>query len=136
MVPRKSSAPDEPDLAILLVAAHRVLTDRLLAAMDDAGLPMRPAWGFVIRALHDRPLPLARLAELLDVTKQAAQQTVDEMQAAGPLTREEDGGEDAAAGPAPGEDRPGRRPPQAHRADRRGCARARDRAPGQRPART
>src|SRR3954449_4119113 len=90
MVPRKSSAPDEPDLAILLVAAHRVLTDRLLAAMDDAGLPMRPAWGFVIRALHDRPLPLARLAELLDVTKQAAQQTVDDMQAAGLVERQDD----------------------------------------------
>jgi DNA-binding MarR family transcriptional regulator len=90
MPPRKSSLPDEPDLAILLVAAHRVLTDRLLSAMDAAGLEMRPTWGYVIRALHDRPLPLARLAELLDVTKQAAQQTVDDMQAAGLVTREDD----------------------------------------------
>src|SRR3954469_198240 len=90
MSARTSSRPDEPDTAILLAAANRVLTDRLLAAMDAAGRPMRPAWGYVIRALHDRPLPLARLAELLDVTKQAAQQTVDEMQAAGLLTREDD----------------------------------------------
>jgi DNA-binding MarR family transcriptional regulator len=82
--------PDEPDLAILLVAANRVLIDRLMAAMARAGLTMRPAWGYVIRALHDRPLPLARLAELLDVTKQAAQQTVDEMAAAGLVVRRAD----------------------------------------------
>jgi DNA-binding MarR family transcriptional regulator len=85
-----SSEPDEVDLAILITAAHRVLTDRLLSAMTDAGLHMRPNWGYVIRALHDHPLPLARLAELLDVTKQAAQQTVDDMQAAGLVTREDD----------------------------------------------
>src|SRR5215212_5566136 len=90
MSPERSSAPDEPDLAILLAAANRVLTDRLLSAMAAAGLEMRPTWGYVIRALHDRPLPLARLAELLDVTKQAAQQTVDDMQAAGLVTREDD----------------------------------------------
>ena len=83
MARRTSSEPDEPDTVILLAAANRVMTDRLLEAMAAAGLEMRPAWGYVIRALHDRPLPLTRLAELLDVTKQAAQQTIDEMQAAG-----------------------------------------------------
>jgi DNA-binding MarR family transcriptional regulator len=87
---RTSSKPDEPDTVILLAAANRVMTDRLLGAMAAAGLQMRPAWGYVIRALHDRPLPLARLAELLDVTKQAAQQTVDEMQAAGLVERQDD----------------------------------------------
>jgi DNA-binding MarR family transcriptional regulator len=75
---------------ILLAAANRVMTDRLLAAMRDAGLQMRPAWGYVIRALYAKPLPLARLAELLDVSKQAAQQTVDEMQAAGLVERRDD----------------------------------------------
>ncbi|MEA2403866.1 MAG: hypothetical protein QOE08_513 [Thermoleophilaceae bacterium] len=93
MSQKKSRQPDEPDTAILLAAANRVLTDRLLAAMDAAGLSMRPAWGYVIRALHDQPLPLARLAELLDVTKQAAQQTVDEMQAARLLERRDDPGD-------------------------------------------
>jgi DNA-binding MarR family transcriptional regulator len=88
-----SSSPDEPDLAILLAAANRVLTDRLLAAMADAGLTMRGPWGYVIRALHAEPLPLARLAELLDVTKQAAQQTVDDMEAAGLLERSPDPGD-------------------------------------------
>jgi DNA-binding MarR family transcriptional regulator len=86
----KSRLPDDPDLAILLAAANRVLVDRLLAAMDEVGLAMRPAWGYVIRALHDEPLPLARLAGVLDVTKQAAQQTVDDMAGAGLLTREPD----------------------------------------------
>jgi DNA-binding MarR family transcriptional regulator len=90
MSPERSSVPDDPDLAILIVAANRVVTDRLLAGMDEAGLPMRPRWGFVIRALHAAPLPLARLAELLDVTKQAAQQTVDDMEAAGLVERSAD----------------------------------------------
>jgi DNA-binding MarR family transcriptional regulator len=90
MSPFSSSGPDEPDTVILLAAANRVMTDRLLAAMVEAGLEMRPAWGYVIRALHDRPLPLARLAEILGVSKQAAQQTVDEMQRAGLVTREPD----------------------------------------------
>src|SRR3954471_18889796 len=85
-----SSQPDEPDTVILVAAAYRVLIDRLQAAMGGAGLEMRPAWGYVIRALHDEPLPLARLAELLDVTKQSAQQTVDDMQAAGLLERRDD----------------------------------------------
>jgi DNA-binding MarR family transcriptional regulator len=88
-----SSPPDEPDLAILLAAANRVLTDRLLAAMAEAGLTMRGPWGYVIRALDAEPLPLARLAELLDVTKQAAQQTVDDMEAAGLLERSPDPGD-------------------------------------------
>jgi DNA-binding MarR family transcriptional regulator len=87
MPPETSSAPDDPDLAILIVAANRVIIDRLQAAMAEAGLTMRPPWGFVIRALNAQPLPLARLAELLDVTKQAAQQTVDDMEAAGLLSR-------------------------------------------------
>ncbi len=85
-----SSTPDDIDLAILLTAANRVLTDRLLDAMHDAALATRPRWGFVIRALHDAPLPLADLAARLGVTKQAAQQTVDDMEGAGFVTREPD----------------------------------------------
>src|SRR6188768_4093686 len=87
MTSESSSPPDEPDLAILIAAASRVLHDRLLAAMTEAGITMRGPWGHVIRALHAEPLPLARLAELLDVTKQAAQQTVDDMEAAGLVER-------------------------------------------------
>jgi DNA-binding MarR family transcriptional regulator len=87
---KKSSRPDEPDLAILLVAANRVLIDRLMAAMERADLTMRPSWGYVIRALHAGPLPLGRLAERLDVSKQAAQQMVDDMAAAGLVERHGD----------------------------------------------
>ncbi|WP_320671757.1 MarR family winged helix-turn-helix transcriptional regulator [Patulibacter defluvii] len=95
MTGRKSSDPDEladdgPDTAILLAAGYRVVVDRLLAAMEAAGLTMRPTWGYVIRALHDQPLPLVRLAELLAVSKQAAQQTVDDMQRAGLVERHAD----------------------------------------------
>jgi DNA-binding MarR family transcriptional regulator len=93
MSPERSSSPDDPDLAILIVAANRVIIDRLQAAMAEAGLTMRLPWGFVIRALHAQPLPLARLAELLDVTKQAAQQTVDDMEEAGLLSRSSDPGD-------------------------------------------
>lgn len=93
MSAHSSSTPDDPDLAILLVAAARVMTDRLLEAMQAAGLPMRPAWGYVVRAVHDEPLPLGRLAELLGVTKQAAQQTVDDMAAAGLAERRPDPGD-------------------------------------------
>src|SRR3954454_23271836 len=90
MSPRTASATGAPDIAILPAAANRVLTDRLLAAMAAAGLEMRPAWGYVVRALHEQPLPLARPPELLAVTKQAAQQTVDDMQAAGLVERQDD----------------------------------------------
>jgi DNA-binding MarR family transcriptional regulator len=93
MSPETSSEPDDPDLAILLAAANRVLNDRLLAAMAEAGLTMRGPWGYIIRALHAEPLPLARLAELLDVTKQAAQQTVDDMESAGLVERSPDPGD-------------------------------------------
>jgi DNA-binding MarR family transcriptional regulator len=91
MPDKLSSTPDDqPDLVILLAAANRVITDRLLGAMAEAGITMRPAWGYVVRALHPEALPLSRLAELLDVTKQAAQQTVDEMEAAGLVARSPD----------------------------------------------
>ena len=87
---KTSRKPDEPDLAVLIAATARVVTDRLLAAMAENELTMRPAWGYVIRALHDEPMPLSRLAEVLDVTKQAAQQTVDDMAAAGLVERRDD----------------------------------------------
>lgn len=80
----------EPDLAILIAAGYRALTERLDRAMQDAGIEMRPAWGYVLRALAAEPLPLGRLAELMDVTKQATQQTVDDMVAADLVVRRND----------------------------------------------
>jgi hypothetical protein len=46
---------DNPDLAIILVAANRCLSDRLIAAVRVTGArDARPAFGFVIRAVDAR----------------------------------------------------------------------------------
>jgi DNA-binding MarR family transcriptional regulator len=80
-----------PDLAILLAAAHRALSDRLLAEIGRAGIRgMRPAYGFVIRAVAAEQPSINRLAELLDVSKQAASKLADAMQDAGFIDRAPD----------------------------------------------
>ena len=81
----------EPDFAILPVGAARIVTDRLGAALERAGIDdMRPAFGFVIRALAGRGRTLTELAELLAVTKQAAIKVVDEMESRGFVERQAD----------------------------------------------
>lgn len=80
-----------PDLAILLTGATRVVADRLGAAVEKAGVhDMRPSFGFVIRALADGDRTLTELADLLAVTKQAAIKVVDQMERAGYLERAAD----------------------------------------------
>src|SRR3982750_812639 len=82
---------DNPDLAMLLVAANRCLEDRLVAAVRQAGArDMRPAFGFVIRAVAAEEPPVGRLAELLGVSRQAASKVADEMVARGYLLRRAD----------------------------------------------
>src|SRR3954471_10616084 len=82
---------DEPDLAILLVAANRCLNDRLVAAVRKAGAPdVRPACGFVTRAVAAEEPTVGRLAELLGVSRQAASKVADEMVARGYLLRRAD----------------------------------------------
>src|SRR3954452_18877707 len=97
---------DEPDLAVLLVAANRCLNDRLLPAVPRGGgrpgpaargagaRDARPAFGFVIRAVAAEEPTVGRLAELLGVSRQAASKVSDEMvprgaprRAAGPADR-------------------------------------------------
>jgi DNA-binding MarR family transcriptional regulator len=88
---RKSerTTSQEPDFAILVVGATRLVVDRLDAAVRAAGIEgMRAPFGFVIRALAEEPLELTALADRLGVTKQAAIKVVDEMEARGLLTRE------------------------------------------------
>jgi DNA-binding MarR family transcriptional regulator len=81
----------EPDFAILTIGAARIITDRLGAAVERAGIDdMRPAFGFVIRALAEQPRTLTELAELLAVTKQAAIKVVDEMESRGLVERHAD----------------------------------------------
>ncbi len=80
-----------PDLGILVVAAARVVGDRLGEAVAAAGVEdMRAPYGFVIRALADGARTLTELAELLGVSKQAAIKVVDEMERRGFLAREPD----------------------------------------------
>jgi DNA-binding MarR family transcriptional regulator len=71
---------DDPDLAIILVAANRCLSDRLVRAVRTTGArDARPAFGFVIRAVAAEEPTVGRLAELLGVTRQAASKLADEM---------------------------------------------------------
>jgi DNA-binding MarR family transcriptional regulator len=80
-----------PDLAIILVSAARVVADRLGTAVEGAGVDdMRAPFGFVIRALAARDRTLTEVAALLGVTKQAAIKVVDEMEARGYVERRAD----------------------------------------------
>jgi DNA-binding MarR family transcriptional regulator len=82
---------DEPDLAILLVAANRCLGDRLTAAVRETGArDARSAFGFVIRAVDAEEPTVTRLAELLGVSRQAASKLADEMVQRGYLLRTAD----------------------------------------------
>jgi DNA-binding MarR family transcriptional regulator len=81
----------EPDIAILVAAGYRAVADRLRRDMERAGLgDMRPAYGFVIRAVAAEEPTINRLAELLEVTKQAASRLADEMERAGFISRTPD----------------------------------------------
>jgi DNA-binding MarR family transcriptional regulator len=80
MVDQSRDDRPEPDLAILVVAAYRAVIRRLMTAMEEAGIPeMRPAYGFVIRAVAAEQPTIGRLAEMLDTTKQNASKLVDGM---------------------------------------------------------
>jgi DNA-binding MarR family transcriptional regulator len=82
---------DNPDLAIILVAANRCLNDRLIAAVRETGArDARPAFGFVIRAVAAEEPTVTRLAELLGVSRQAASKLADEMVRRGYLLRAAD----------------------------------------------
>ena len=82
------TAADEPDLAILLAAAYRALTERLGDAMEARRIDgMRPSFGFVIRAVDAEQPTITRLAEMLDVTKQSASALADEAERAGFVER-------------------------------------------------
>ena len=79
---------DEPDLAILLAAAYRALTERLAEAMNKCHIDgMRPSFGFVIRAVAAEEPTITRLAEMLGVTKQSASALADEAERAGFVER-------------------------------------------------
>src|ERR671932_2893582 len=100
---------DNPDLAILLVAANRCLDDRLVAAVRQTGArDMRPAFGFVIRAVAAEEPTVGRLAELLGVSGQAASKVSDEMVRRGYLLRAPDRADRRPHAPAPEDEGPPR----------------------------
>jgi DNA-binding MarR family transcriptional regulator len=80
----------DPDFAILVIAAARAVADELVAAHARAGEDVRPAHGFVIRALSAGPLTVTELAARLDVSKQAVVKLVDEMERQGFIERRSD----------------------------------------------
>lgn len=81
-------ATQQPDLAILLAASYRALTERLGEAMDADGIEgMRPSFGFVIRAVAAEEPTITRLAEMLDVTKQAASELANDAERDGFIER-------------------------------------------------
>jgi DNA-binding MarR family transcriptional regulator len=81
--------PDDSsaDLAILIAAAWRAVTDELQASVISDEPRMRPSFGFVIRAVDSESPTITRLAELLGTTKQAASLLADEVEAAGFIER-------------------------------------------------
>lgn len=81
--------PDDPtaDLAILVAAAWRAITDELQANVVADEPLMRPSYGFVIRAVASEEPTINRLGELLGTTKQAASLLADEVEAAGFIER-------------------------------------------------
>src|SRR5262245_38147384 len=94
MVDSQLKLTNDSDLAILLAAAYRAVAERLRSTMEEGGIRgMRPLYGFVVRAVAAESPTVGRLAELLDVTKQAASKLADDMRRAGFLEQREDPGD-------------------------------------------
>lgn len=74
----------EVPLARLFAMAFRLLVDGLHERLRDRGWSgVRPAFGFVLLALRDGPVPLRDLPGVLGTSKQAVSKLVDAMVAAG-----------------------------------------------------
>ena len=89
------AAPADPageaDFGILLALAYRSYVDHLHAELAERGfVPVRSAFGPVLRALSGRDGTLTGLARDLDVSKQAAGRVVDDMREAGLVTQRDD----------------------------------------------
>ncbi|HET9650392.1 MAG TPA: MarR family winged helix-turn-helix transcriptional regulator [Microlunatus sp.] len=77
---------DEIPLARLFAIAYRELVDGLHDELRRRGwTDVRPAFGFVLLALRDRPRTATQLAATLGTSKQATSKLVEAMQNAGYL---------------------------------------------------
>lgn len=87
------TTPPQP-LARLFAMASRQIIDSLHEALAQRGWDdIRPAYGFVLLEASAGPMPLRAVAALLGVTKQAASQLVDAMEADGYVRRTRDPGD-------------------------------------------
>jgi DNA-binding MarR family transcriptional regulator len=78
----------DPDLGVLLGTAYAAFVEMLRAELAEAGHPsLHRSFGYVARALAERPLNLRELAEHLGITSQGAIKIVDELEADGLLAR-------------------------------------------------
>jgi DNA-binding MarR family transcriptional regulator len=82
-------AAGEPvDFGILLALAYTAFVDELRAALADAGFAdLHRSFGYVARALAERPLTLRELADRLEITSQGMLKIVDEIEARGYVRR-------------------------------------------------
>lgn len=93
----KRQPPSPIPLARLLAMAYRHLIDKLHARLAaDGYTDVRPAFGYVLLAVREKPTTGADIALLLGVTKQAASKLVDAMERGGYVSRQAHG-DDARA---------------------------------------
>lgn len=79
------------DFGVLLALAYVTFVEELHADLARAGYPsLHPSFGYVARALAERPLTLRDLAQHLAVTSQGALKIIDEMEASGYVARRPD----------------------------------------------
>jgi DNA-binding MarR family transcriptional regulator len=78
----------DPDLGILLAIAFRCAIDELTARLAQAGFPdVRPADGYMFRALQGDGRTSSELADMLRISKQATIKIIDNMEARGLAAR-------------------------------------------------
>jgi DNA-binding MarR family transcriptional regulator len=85
------------DFGVLLALAYATFVAALRAHLAQAGYTdLHRSFGYVARALAERPLTLRELADQLELTSQGALKIIDEMEASGYVQRRPDP-EDARA---------------------------------------
>lgn len=87
----KAPSSEREDFGVLLARAYVVFVDELRTAMAEAGYDdLHPSFGYVVRAVAERPLTLRELADRLGITSQGALKIVDDLETRGYLHRQPD----------------------------------------------
>lgn len=78
----------KPDFGVLLALAYGAFVDEMRAELAAGGYEdLNRSFGYVARALAERPLTLSELAQRLAITSPGAHKIVEEMERAGHLER-------------------------------------------------